>query len=88
MVLLMLITPVCFPGLCVASFLASEQGAESFSALSSTSNIQPREVPFVLCCLGKIMHDAPLYYFPLTGTESSYQLWLHVMGPQYITAWL
>lgn len=34
------------------------------------------------------MRDEPLCYFPLTDTESSFQLWLHGMGPLYITAWL
>ena len=37
---------------------------------------------------GKSMHDEHLYYFPPTDTESNYQLWLHGMGPQYITAWI
>lgn len=47
----MLVTPRLLPRASVGSFLASEQGAESFRAMSSGSNNLAREVPFVLCCL-------------------------------------
>lgn len=43
--------PHLLPRASVGSFLTSEQGAESFRAMSSSDNNQAREVPFVLCCL-------------------------------------
>lgn len=80
--------PHLLPRASVGSFLASEQGAESFRALSSNSNNQARKVPFVLCCLAyNHAQWAPLLFSP-----HWYWIWLpimlHGMGLLCITVWL
>jgi hypothetical protein len=83
---------VCHPCLLlragIGSFLASEQGSESFRALHTTGNGQPRQVPFVLCFLAYNHAEwAPLLFY-----HHWYWIWLpimlHWMGMLCILIWL
>lgn len=74
MALLMLVTPVCFPGFVLALFLLLNKVLKvlELSALLAITNTDSYPLFYVVWHI--IMHHEPLYYFPFADTESDYQL--------------
>lgn len=62
------------PSAFAVSLFASEQGAESFRALSSLAIMNTDRYSLFYVVWHIIMHNEPLYYIPFTDTESDYPL--------------